>query len=70
MKPMPPILSSKEEKQQLMPVCNQGELFVEPMEVEQGIALKEVSPNTEIPKEVDKSLDEYKEVGYDELFEV
>jgi len=53
-----------------MPVCNQGELFVEPKEVEQVIALKEVSPNTEIPKEVDKSLDEYKEVGYDELFEV
>jgi len=29
MKPMPPILSSKEEKQQLMSICNQGEFFME-----------------------------------------
>jgi len=52
-----------------MPIRNQGEFFVDPKEVEQDIAL-EVSPTTEIPKEVDKSLDECKKVGHDKLFEV
>jgi len=39
---MPPILSSKEEKLQLMHAYTQGEFFVEPKEVEQDIALEEV----------------------------
>ena len=43
---------------------------MESKEVEQGIALDEVSPTAEIPKEVDKSLDDCKEVGHDELFEI
>ena len=67
---MPPIPSSKEEKPTFLLVCNQGELFMEPKEVEQGIALEEGSPTTEISEEVDKSLDECKEVGHDKLFEV
>ena len=31
---------------------------------------RRVSPTIEVPKEVDKSLDEYKRVGHDELLEV
>jgi len=53
-----------------MSICNQGEFFVEPKEVEQGIALKEVSPTSEIPEKVDKSLGESKGVDNDKLFEV
>ena len=62
--------SIEEEKPNLISICNQGEFFVEPKEIKKGIALEEVSPITEIPKEVNKSLDECKEVGHDELFEV
>jgi len=54
MKPMPPIPNSKEEKPQLMPVCNQGELFIEPIEIKKGVALEDVSMSTEIPEKVDK----------------
>jgi len=50
---MPPIPSSKEEKVQLVPVCNQGKFFAEPKEIKQGVALEEVSTTIEIP-EVDK----------------
>ena len=39
---MPPIPSSKKEKSQLVPICNQGEFFIELKEVKQGIALEEV----------------------------
>ena len=53
-----------------MLVCNQVEFFIEPKEVEQGITLEEVSPTIKIPKKVDKSLDEGKEVKHDKLFEV
>ena len=38
MKPMPPIPSSKEEKSQPMLVCNQGEFFMEPKKIKQGVA--------------------------------
>ena len=41
-----------------------------PKEVKQDIALKEVYPTTAIPKEVDKSLEEFKEVVHRELTEV
>ena len=37
---------------------------------DQRIALEEVSPTIEVPEEVDKSLDEYRGVGHDELLEV
>jgi len=53
-----------------MHVCNQGEFFAEPKEVELGIILEEVSTTAEVPKEVDKSLEEYKGVKHDKLFEV
>ena len=43
---------------------------MESMEVKQSLILEEVSPTIEIPEEVDKSLEEYKGVGQDELFEV
>ena len=43
---------------------------MEPKKVEQDIALEEASPFTEISEEVDKSLEECKEVGHDKLFEV
>jgi len=66
MKPMLPIPSSKEEKSQLVPVCNQGEFIVEPKEIKQGVALEEVSTIAEIPKEVDK-LHECKGVGTNKL---
>ena len=69
MKSMSPIPSSKEEKPQLVLVCNQGEFFVEPKEIKQGVTLEEVSTTIEIPKKVDKSLDKCQEVGHDELFE-
>ena len=52
---------AKEEKPQLMHVYNQGKFFVEPKEVEQGFILR-VSLTVEASKEVDRSLDECKEV--------
>ena len=65
MKPMPPIPSSKEEKLQLVPVCNQGKIFMKPKEIKQGVALEEVSTTIEIP-EVDK-LQEWKGVVINKL---
>jgi len=53
---MPPIQeSTEEEKPNLMLMCNLDKFFVEPKEVEQDIALEEVSTIVEIPEEVDKS---------------
>ena len=39
---MPHVLSSKEEKLQLIPVYNQGEFFMKSKEIKQGIALEKV----------------------------
>ena len=68
---MRPILpapkSKKEEEPQLTSVCNQGEFFVEPKEVKQDIILKEISPNAEVLKEVDKLLEEFKEIVHDKF---
>ena len=69
-KPMPPIPSSKEENLKLMPVCNQGEFFVEPKKVEQSIALEEVSPTDEIFEEKNQSLEECNRVVHDKLLEI
>jgi len=57
---MPPIPSLKEEKLTFMSICNQGEFFVEPKELKQGVALEEVFTTAEIPKEVDKLQEECK----------
>jgi len=70
MKPMPPIQEfTEEEKSKFIPMCNQDEFFVESTEIKQSLILEEVSPTVEIPEEVDKPLEEYKEVGQDKLFE-
>ena len=53
MKLMPHVLSPKEENPQLVPVCNQGEFFVKPKEIEQGVVLEEVFTAAEVPKEID-----------------
>jgi len=60
--PLPPILSPGEEKLTFMPICNQGEFFVDTKELKQYVALEEVSTAAESPKEVDK-LEECKGVG-------
>jgi len=57
---MSSILSSKEEKPQLVPVCSQGKFFVEPIKIKQGITLEEVSIIAEISEEVDKLQEECK----------
>ena len=49
--PIPPIPSPKEEKSNFIPTCNQGEFFMEPKEIKQGIALEGVSL-TEISKKI------------------
>jgi len=67
--PMPPIPSSKEEKSNFMPVCNQGEFFVEPKEIKQGITLEGVSPTVEIPEKIEPSLEEFKEAVHEKLTE-
>ena len=64
---MPPIPSSKEEKQTFMPICNQNEFFMESKKIKQSLALEEVSTIAEIPEEVEKSQKECKGVGYDKL---
>jgi len=69
MKPIPPIPNSKEEKLQLLPIRNQGEFFVEPKEIKQGVVLEEVSTTAEIFEEVDESQEECKGVGINK-FEV
>ena len=53
-----------------MPVCNQGEFFMEPKEVEHNIILEEVSTTDEIPEEVDTSREEWKGVGHDKVLEI
>ena len=53
-----------------MPIYNQGEFFVKPKEVEQGIILEEVSITTEIPEEVDKSLEECNGVVQGKLLKI
>jgi len=68
MQPIPPILSSKEEKQTFIPIWNQGEFFVKPRKIKQSIALEEVSPTTEISEKIEPSLEEFKEV-HDKLTE-
>ena len=50
-KPISPILSPKEEKLKLTPLSNRGEFSVESGEIEQSLALKEVSPAAEIFEE-------------------
>ena len=60
--------SSKEKKPQLVPICNQGEFFVEPKEINQSVVLEEVSIIAEILEEVNK-LQECKGVGINK-FEV
>jgi len=67
MKLIPYIPSPKEEPPKLIPVCNQDEFFVEPKKIKQNLVLEEVSPTAEIPKEVDKSLEESKEVVRDKF---
>ena len=67
MKPIPPIPNSKEEKLQLLPIRNQGEFFVEPKEIKQGVTVEEVLTTNEIPEEVDKSQEERKGVGINKL---
>ena len=48
-----------------MPICNQGEFFVEPKERKQGIALERVSPTAEILEKIEPSLEEFKEVHHE-----
>jgi len=67
---VPPIPSSKKEKPQLVLICNQGEFFVKPKEVEHGIVLEGVSPTVKVPEEIDKLPDEDKGVGHDNLLDV
>jgi len=62
MMPMPTIPSPKKEKPNFMPISNQGEFFVEPKDIKQGITLKEVSPTIKIPEEINQSLEELKEL--------
>ena len=49
---MSPVPSPKEEKPNFMPIFNQNELFVEPKEIKQGIALEGVSLTAEISKKI------------------
>jgi len=70
MKPMSLIHSPKEERPKLMPICNQGEFFMEPKEIKQSLVLEEVFPTAEVFEELDKSLKKYKRVGHDKLFEI
>ena len=66
MKRMPPIPSSKEEKPQLMLVCNQDEFFVQPKKIKQNLVL-EVSTTAKISEKIDKSQEKCKRVGHDKL---
>jgi len=52
-----------------VPVCNQGEFFVEPKEIKHVIALGEVPTTAKISKEVDKLQDKCRGVGINK-FEV
>jgi len=70
MKPMPLIPSPKEEKSNFMSICNQGEFFIEPKDIKQGIALKEVSLTAEIFEEKDQSLEECNRVVHDKLLKI
>jgi len=67
MKSMPHIPSSNEEKPQLVPVYNQGEFFMEPKEINQGIALEKISTTAEIPKEVNKLQEKCKGIEINKL---
>ena len=69
MKPMPTISNLKVEKPNFMPICNQGEFFVEPKNIKQGIALEEVPSTVEIPEEIDLSLEGSKGIVHDKRLE-
>jgi len=43
---------------------------VRPKEVKQDIILEDISPIIEVLKEVDKSLEEFKEVVYDNFVDI
>ena len=70
MKPIPTILSPKEEKPNFMPICNESEFFMELKDIKQNIALEEVSPTAEIFLEIDQSLEEFKGVLHDKLLKI
>ena len=71
MRPIPPAPKpTKEEDSKFTSICNQGELFMEPKEVKQGIVLEKISPTAEVLKEENKPLEEFKEVVYDKFVDI
>jgi len=71
MRPIPPAPKAiKEEEPRFASIYNQGEFFVEPKEVKEGIVLEEISPIVEVLREVDKSLEEFKEIIHDKFVDI